>query len=624
MPLVASEGPWRGGINSVDHSADLLPGQYQWLTNGVNKGGIVSTRPGMASIPFPPVGGYDTGINALTIFTPRNGTPVLVMALDAAIQYVRYPFTSTAGILGSISMNGPTVQFETAVIGVTEAPNGTITAIDPYPVLMICDGTGRTAMWDGATLVRYLDPTVSETPTATWMKWIGNRLWVAQGRKLRASNLLNPVKFTEENILAEGGYFNLPSDCTGLGVTPDFRSLLAFTDYTTTAFQAGLINRASWGSTADFQKVIFSYIGCAAGRSIVNQYGMTWWYSHNGLINLDSALQTYRSSQISIQDRNMRRSVANFSNNISGICATAYDNYLLISVPSGDLHNFHTWVLDESIVESIDPSPTITQSSKAGWASAWTGIRPTQFATGVVQGKMRCFCATCDISPTGYSSSPIKGNVWELFLQDRRDIGYNSSIVTTAKDISCSLETRSIDTKVLCEIKYVELDIEEIVGTVQLDIYYATRRGTYKKFGTKQIVGTVGSVTSSMTIPVTFSQYLPQRRTVKSVNECILASDSNPSVETPQTRNIDKYFSFIIKWTGQMSLVKMRVYADPVPEQMDGASESNEITDRYIRPDGTGAILSTGPSALPIVSQQSGFLATTSCRFPEEIYQSLT
>ncbi len=216
--------------------------------------------------------------------------------------------------------------------------------------------------------------------------------------------------------------------------------------------------------------------------------------------------------------------------------------------------------------------------------------------------------------------------VWETFLQDRRDMASRPLIIVVPKDISCALETRCFSTPVLSEVKYCEIDVQEIAGTVNIEIWYCGRLGTYKKIGSKQVVGTVGSVTSTLLLnatPAPFSQYLPQRRTIKTVNENILSTDQTPTVETPYTKNIDKYFSFLIKWTGQMSITKFRAYVDPVPQQMDGMKEVDEITNRYIRPTGEGSILTTSPEVLPMIDQQSGFTAVTTPRWSEEVYQSL-
>jgi hypothetical protein len=276
----------------------------------------------------------------------------------------------------------------------------------------------------------------------------------------------------------------------------------------------------------------------------------------------------------------------------------------------------------------MDGNPLESVNSPAMWSAIWTGTRPTCYDVSVINGQKRCFCASNDIPhPDSPDIDVISGNLWEIFLSDRRDVGHDSDADVAVKDIPVVFETRMIPLNVLAKIKYLELDIEEIVGTVQLDIYYCTRRGTYKRFGTKQIVSTVGSVNAEDTLPEDegpFECRLPQRRTIKTVNESLLEADENPTVETPQNRNIDKSYSFLIKWTGQMSLSKMRIFFEEEPEQFDGQSEDDEETDRYIRPSGVGEVLPDGPTELPITNQQSSFFPNLTPRWSEEIYQSLT
>lgn len=612
-PLV--DGPWKLGLDSVSDSLTLPEGTYAWLINGINKGGIISTRPGQRIRQL----NISGNPSAIKVFTPKGGVPHIVISVGSSVYYCEYPFTDLTWrkVEGVAFVNGQ-CEFEIAVVGVTQDVDGSIVAIDPFPVLMMFDGQTRTAFWDGVT-ARHLDPGPAsrETPICTWAKFIGNRLWTMQGKKIRVSDLLNPIKFTEEDILAEGGFFNLPDAGTGFGVTPNFQSLLAFTDFSTTAFQAGILNRAQWQTTPDFQKVIFSNIGCAAGRSIVNQYGMVWWYSHNGLINLDNALQTYRSSQIRYMDRAMRRSRANMSDDISGICSVAYENYLLVSVPSGDMKNYHTWIMDSNPQEATE--------SQAQWSAVWTGTRPMQYATGIVNGKIRCFCLSSDIPPNGESVVILQSaNVWEMFLQDRRDIGQDVHATITAKNVDVAFETRMMSTNTYGTFKYAELELENIVGAVQLDVFYCPLRGTYKNILSRQIVATVGGLTPSTTIPTTFAPYLSQKRTIRTVNESVASTDNNLAVETPLNRNKDKAFSVLVKWTGQASMSRLRIYVDAEPDQIDGTPTETELKDRYITAEGTGAILTTGPTALPLTNQQSGFLSTNSPRWDEGIYKSLT
>src|SRR6266853_3929915 len=102
--------------------------------------------------------------------------------------------------------------------------------------------------------------------------------------------------------------------------------------------------------------------------------------SHNGLIGLDNALQTYHTSSIHTRDQNMARSKAGIKAWLGGGAGGSYGNFAFWSVPSGNVQNVHTWVLDQSIVD------TLNEEAPPAWASNWTGIRPEQWVTSVVQG----------------------------------------------------------------------------------------------------------------------------------------------------------------------------------------------------------------------------------------------
>ena len=629
MPTIEN-GPWVEGVNSLIDPIRIGEGQYQWSFNTINRGGRIQTRPAFR------VMGTTTSQNepyGFTIFTPKDGIPMLMRAAGGGnfatyVYFLRYPFTGSWTKLKNIEFKpNSRVHFEAAVKASSTDPEGNVSRVDPRPILMMSDGNARTAYWDGL-VSRHLDPSPfadkSETPVGSWMKWIGNRLWIFRGKKGYASNLLDPLKFTEQQNVSGGGFFVLPGDCTGLGTTPDYRTLLAFTDTTTTAFQAGITDRNLWPTTQDFQRVILPSIGCAAGRTIVNQYGLTWWLSHGGLMGLDSALQTYRTSKIHYRDQNMARSKMNLSKDISNACAVAYENFLLISVPSGDRYNYHTWVLDQGVVDTID------QITPPAWSSVWTGIRPVQWATGVINGELRCFALSNDIPPQGAFETSY-GHVWEAFIDESKDIGFNAADQLTAKEIPCMVETRFMgDGKAFKEFEYAEVELDEASDMINIEILYAGRRSSYKSItpgNGKQIVATRASLHYGDVFEDSdlLECYIPQKRVIRSVNDDLSSDDPSPEVETPHTRNKDRSFSIMIKWSGKIAISKIRISFSDLGDTDQGACEDDEDTNRYIRPDGSGEILDSIPIYLTIDGlRRSRYLSTVTPRWSEEIHSSLT
>jgi hypothetical protein len=492
---------WTGGANSALEPSYLKETEYQWGVNVDNTGGIIQTRQGFSKVtgtePFqvaPP-----KLPRGLTFFKKNPEDTIMVAALGDGLYYSRFPFTDPFQLLPGIAFRdglGP-VTFVSTYKSVERATDGSLAVIEPKPILIIQDGQGRALIWDGESLIDS-DPAQRDDangiPIGLWGQWSGNRYWVACGNKLRASNLGDPTTFTEEDDIAGGGAFVLPDIITGMGQTPDFRSLLVFTDQTTTSFQSNVYTRTDWITTPEFQKLILPSIGCAAGKSICNQYGITWFYSHQGLMGLDQALQTYRTSKVSVRDEKMARSKGNLSPDISGICVGYFGNSLMVSVPSGDGDNAHTWVLNGAITPT--DTPAYSQSSSQ-WMGPWTGVRPVEWANVVIGGENRCYFLSKDYGsadttaiPYGTVSHPYHSNVWEAFTGDRADINVLHSV-----PIISSFETRGLGVSPdLKRFEWAEVDLSELSGVLHLQIYRAGIRGGYKKILDKTIVASQGSV----------------------------------------------------------------------------------------------------------------------------------
>lgn len=527
----------------------------------------------------------------------------------------------------------PPVFFEATIKNVVEDEAGNLTVVDPYPVLMMGTGFHRQAMWDGTT-ARHLSP--SEAFVGAPMKWIGGRLWTASGTTLHAGNLLDPLSTSEESLVADGGYFSFPSDITGLGSTPDQKSLLVFTDYVTYAIQAGITDRTQWRTTVDFQRVLLPGIGCAAPKSVCNQFGLTWWYSHGGLIGIDSALQTYHTSRIHYKDEQMMRSKSVMSPNIKGICCGAFENNLMVSVPSMDRHNAHTWVLDQSVIETNE------SLAPAAWSGVYTGIRPIEWVTGIVEGESRMFCLSRDyLAPAygDYATHPWlhKPGVWEPFYGERMDLRTNG----VPKRIKCSFETKMLGLGEggLSEFCFAELDLAEIDGIVDMEVLYAGRRGGYTSILTKTLTAASGSVgwpyhediITSAEVPTitdgsTIEFFRPQTRMVrtKTVKGGRGSVNDSGIAESIYNQNIDRSFSLLVKWTGKMTVLGLRIFTKPFPEPDAGKCEDDETDDKAVTMDGR-RLTSTYPpiqGATNISLLKSMSRRNLTPRFTDEFYSS--
>jgi hypothetical protein len=583
-----NDAAWFNGLDSISNPSLLPQGTYQWGQNIVNRGGIIETRQGFAEI--------DSRLNEAPrglILAKFNNVPYLLAAIGDYIYKIRLSPLGTLTRINGISFPYSTgkrmVHFELCVQARKTLTNGSTQTVDPPKfIVVIQDGVTTPAYFDGTTAAHITEANVGPTPTpiGDFMKWSGDRLWVAKGSKLYAGDLLNPLQFTEGGVGASGGFFYLPNKVTGMGVTHDFKSLLVMTDNTTSAFQSGLEDRTAWGQTQDFQRVIFPSIGCASHRSIINQYGMTWWQSHDGVVSLDAALQAYQTSRMQVRDQNMARSKEQVKWNNGGGCAGSFGNFLFFSNPSGSQYNVHTWVMDAGVVD------TLNQIAPPAWCSNFTGVRPEQWVTGEVKGVQRCFCISNDLVPQGRQAT-----IWEAFIGQRMDVPKVNG-TRRPKDIACAFETKfyALDQNQYASLLWIELDLAEIVGNVNLQVYYCGRRTSYKKILDKKLTATVSPDVEQIFDPDSLiNVYVPQYRTVRSVTDSHDETDLNTSIQTPYVRNTDREFSVLVTWTGQMAITGLRLALTPKGDYMDGFCEEDELTRRRITAEGSGEILNIPP-----------------------------
>lgn len=392
------------GVNSNLHPSFLNASQTSWQVNTINKGGIIDTRPGYETKFRLP----DGKAQGFTSFTPTDGQLSLVSVVSGVVYISQFPF-STYTVLSGISFDPfvDHIAFQEAV----QAKVG-VTIVDPKAVLIMQDGVGKAAYWDGA-VARHLNPggSTNETVQGLWMAWIGNRLWVARGRQLFASDIFDPLHFTETTYIGGGGSFQaMDGDIiTGLARTADSRSLLVFTIHNTTVIKASITDRASWPTVVDFVSLLFPGVGCAAGKSIFYHNGELWWWSVEGARRFTAVGSAISSSRNTVSSIEMKRSYDNLSQIVQNrVCGFSFSSFLGFSIPSGDVFNRHTWALDTST------NSQISSESPFAWLGIWMGTRPVEWTTANVNGKDRSF----------YLSQDTCGvRVWESFMPDRTDNG---------------------------------------------------------------------------------------------------------------------------------------------------------------------------------------------------------
>ncbi len=583
--LVAGDDYLGLGADQYTSAQKIAVGKYVSSENTICRGGIVQTRPGSKSLITLPDGLFQ----GVTLFKPASGIPHLVAAVSGSVYVSSYPFTSFRQLSGiQFGLTSPFVAWAVCLKSTDYNADGELYFLEaPYSVLIMQDGFTRAAFWDG-TEARHLNPTPSpvvnpddepitapgydETPIGLWMAWANNRLWVSRGNQIFASDIGNPLKFTEQQYLNEGRAFYIPEVCKGIAATTDQQGIVCFTDSTGTFLQSSIQQRSDWINTPGFQKDILPGIGCVSARSIVSQYGMLWWYSSKGLISQDDALKANITSRLNIQDNPMYGTKANISFDLGSICSCSMENMLLCSVPYGDKLNRRTMVLDQT------PTGEANVEINA-WASYWTGWRPIEWAQGSVNGEARVFFGSVDYDG--------KNRIWELGVQSKTDNG---------APIFCNLITKehlfeSRDNKIL---NYIDAELCNIENEVSFMISAAGVRGAWQILSEHEIVASQGQIYADSIYgdgAHEFAGTSEQTRIIKSQLVTNASECNSICVESSYDAGLkDRAFSAMFTWSGVAGINAYRIFARPDIINYNGECPENETGVRLINDEGCGSL----------------------------------
>lgn len=582
---------WIGGANSALFPTDLPDTQFHWGENLVNRAGIVQTRPGRELL-FRLPGKRAQGF---CIYRPYRQKEQLVWAIDGLIYSSIYPFTTYFQVPNiQFYPDSPKIYMCQARQAAQRNLDGSLTMLaTPVDMLLLQDGYTASAFYIATSSTKAQQaghnkggPPLYQLPVGTIMAFAGSRLWVANQETIYASDLLNPNSFTESTYLAEADGFKLPEPCTGLLETAHQDSLLCFSPFTTSALQSGIIDRTQWQQTPNFQSIIVRDYGSVSPWGVLNQFGLPWAYSEIGLGRWDEAFDTYRSSKLVSRDLEMLRSKDNISPDRSGICGVAFENWLLMAVPSGSRYNRHTWVMDGAPQSLIGGATDIPPC----WSGIWTGTYPVQFATGEVQDVPRCF-------ELSYNCLHVPSDphicIWEDFIGRRTD----KIAPATETPIAVSWETKIFEISQVGELirfKFAEIDCVEIVGNVSIQIYYAPIRAHYRLLYELLISAEEGLPGSdefplwtyqNIVTDTTFESFRPQTRTIRTEEITGTASEEDGcsdtcGVESNYQHSVDKGFQLLINWQGRMGIRELRLFVENYPQPGTGTctpSEENEV-----------------------------------------------
>lgn len=595
---------WNGGVNSLLNPIDIPPNTYAWGVNIINRGGTIQTRPGRTrkwTIPGKQAQGF-------VIFLDSSYNYWHVWAVDGQIWASQYPFTTRQQLNLFFNPYATRVYFCQALQAAQYLPGGGIQSIAPIRWLFIQDGISNPAWWDPVsdqTIQKSVVPRLPGTqppgyvptmPVGTVMVATDNRVWLAVGQKVLASDLLQPMNFLEGTYLAEADGFGFGFPVHSMVAAPEDTGMYVLTDQTMGQLQTQIQNRDLWDVTPNFQSTFDPEIGGPAPFALLYAHGLLWMYSNKGLISVNNALNSQLTSVLYTQDGEMARSRNRLSSDRSGVALGLFENLLLCSVPSSCLYNRQTWIMDG------DEATMLNSQQNPEWTGVWTGTWPVQFGRMVFKGVEHLYELSYS---SGTVTDPVSGttgcgiHIWELISSNQYDSDGNN-----ITPIQCEWESNIIamPDEQWFVLKFLEIYLVGIKGTVSLSVYIAGMSGQYNLVGTAVIQanvgpfgdpnqGTSGIISAYTSIANNYKSQLRFMRTPENDTGFRAIEDgasqaggintpdgitSAHNVESDRNDFIDKGFQVALKWTGILGIRKIKAYIGTQTESIVGQQLPNE------------------------------------------------
>ena len=310
----------------------------------------------------------------------------------------------------------------------------------------IQNGYQNAIAWDGdLTVPAYrLNPYLAKMPIGTIMEYAFGRVFVADRfNQIYASDIIygngftdtkNTENFTEIGYWAEGGAFSTPAmmgNITGMKVMPELGynlrgqgQLVILTGNGAFSMDVSL-PRSQW-NTSNIQRISLLGRGCTSPYvALVNSE--LWFRSHDGWAfysNTQSEFNRYFS--LRKLSRDVNKWVSNDTPWMKQFASTIFFNNYLINTVSPQtyraegiegLNRYHRGMVVLDLDQSSTPAPDAQLNFR--WNGIWTGIRPTQLLTALIQGEKRGF---------GFSFDKDNNNrLYEFTISQGDDYGPNGS-----------------------------------------------------------------------------------------------------------------------------------------------------------------------------------------------------
>jgi hypothetical protein len=265
------------------------------------------------------------------------------------------------------------------------------------------------------------------------------------------------------------------------------------------------------------------------------------------------------------------------------VSGCSFGQFFLMSVPSEDSYNKHTWVCNNASLE------TLQDESGPSWCGHWIGTRPVEWISGVIADTQRIFHVSVDADG--------KNRLWRAFNPNCLD---NGCPITWAFDTRGFFGVSAPNPQKLpgsrCRICWADIGVTRISEDLNLGVYYAgSSRGAFKQMLAKLIRVEPGSLAYDQLITgddVIYA-FKPQSRFIRTedVNQQPVEDTGTCGIEREDTENIDESFQLLIVGHGPASVRWIRLFGQTVAEDWSGEPGAcdDETCFNALRFDGIGA-----------------------------------
>jgi len=443
-----SEGSVFDGFTSIiaqdadTHPSYLPESVVSESVNRTFRGGINRTRPSIRNIVIKAGDGQPSTI----VNDIQNGN------FQGAYPYRRTKYESADGILLSVSG----VIYFLKIINNFGTAYKIIDGNDPGMMhtffvqaedrVYIQNGYQNAIAWDGDlnTPAYRLNPYKKQMPIGTIMEYAFGRVFVSDKfNQIYASDIIygngftdtkNTENFTEIGYWAEGGAFSTPAmmgNITGMKIMPQIGTnlrgqgeLVILTGNGAFSMDVSL-PRSQW-NTSNIQRISLLGRGCTSPYlGLANSE--LWFRSHDGWAFYSNSQSEFaRYFSLRKLSREVNKWVSNDTPWLKQFASTLFFNNYIISTVAPQtyraagvkgLNRYHRGMVVLDLDQSSSPAPDAQLSFR--WNGIWTGFRPTQLLTALIQGEKRGFGFSFD--------KDNKNRLYEFTTAQGDDYGPNGS-----------------------------------------------------------------------------------------------------------------------------------------------------------------------------------------------------